>query len=335
MLLTKKTIFRLIYFLVVLLTALFLLGLAVLLQSKAKIFSYSEKNKTPETATPFPVSVDPKLKTITDNPLADLYYQEKLAAAPSAKDNWWNQVAGVFAAKSWYQNLASPVSRIIVIWPGDRKEEVVKHIGDTLNWNKEERERFQNLVDKTEPVMPEGKYYPGQYVAHRKAKPEEVQKLITDSFEREILNRYTSEVSKKVPLEEALIIASLLEREASDFENKREIAGVIWNRLFKGMPLQLDATLQYAKGSRPYEPSWWPKVNPRDKFIVSPFNTYENKGLPPAPIANPSAEAVLAALNPIKTDCLYYFHDKNKKYYCSPTYEEHVKKLRSLYGRGS
>ncbi|HMO78075.1 MAG TPA: endolytic transglycosylase MltG [Candidatus Paceibacterota bacterium] len=100
------------------------------------------------------------------------------------------------------------------------------------------------------------------------------------------------------------------------------------------MPLQLDATLQYARGSKAEENRWWPRVVPRDKFIESPYNTYENAGLPPAPIANPSAEAVLAALNPRITECMFYFHDAKGKFYCTETYEEHVAKLKEIYGRG-
>jgi UPF0755 protein len=100
------------------------------------------------------------------------------------------------------------------------------------------------------------------------------------------------------------------------------------------MPLQLDATLQYAKAGASGEKNWWPVPKPADKFIKSPYNTYANEGLPPGPIANPSAAAVLAALNPHPTDCIFYFHDRNEGYHCSLTYEEHVRKLKIHYGRG-
>lgn len=323
--------------LVIILTIAAVIGIVLLVQSKQHIISYAEKKAAEaELATfvPFPVSVDVATKTIIDNPTVTDYYSNSLAVAPRKEDNWWNQVAALFGSKQWYQNLASPVGRIITIWPGQRKEEVAKDVGDVLNWDKEQRTEFKQLVDASEPVILEGKYFPGQYVAHRGATPADIQSLLAESFQTEVLNRYTPEVAAKVPLTDTLIIASLLEREASDFENMREISGVIWNRLFTDMPLQLDATLQYVKGSSPSQPKWWPLVRPSDKYLDSPFNTYKNKGLPPAPIANPSAEAILAALNPKVTDCLFYFHSK-KAYYCSPTYEEHVKKLRAIYGRGS
>lgn len=312
------------------------LGIGLLIESKDQIFTQSSTTQEQTTTKePFPVSVNSYTQVIDEDPLVDQFYTDTLANAPASSNNWWNQVAAIFASRDWYQNLASPVSRIIVIWPGERKEEATKHIGDILRWNKEDRTTFQKLIDTSDPILTEGKYFPGQYVAHRQATPSDIHNLIKESFQIEVLERYTPEVSKQVPLEDALIIASLLEREASDFTNMREVAGVIWNRLFIGMPLQLDATLQYAKGSRPYEPSWWPVVRPSDKFIQSPYNTYKNPGLPPAPIANPSAESILAALNPIVTECLFYFHTKNGDYYCSENYEDHVSKLRSLYGRGS
>jgi UPF0755 protein len=99
------------------------------------------------------------------------------------------------------------------------------------------------------------------------------------------------------------------------------------------MNLQIDATLQYAKGAKSKK-TWWPKPIPSDKFIDSPYNTYQNSGLPPTPIANPSVDTVLAALNPRETECLYYFHDDESVFHCTKTYEEHVALLKQYYGRG-
>jgi cell division protein YceG involved in septum cleavage len=334
--LLRHVLIKTIISLVIVLTIAALLGIVFLLESKEHIVTYVEKKAATAVApTPFPVSVDTTTKTIIDNPAVDNYYSESLALAPRKEDNWWNQIAALFGSQQWYQNLASPVGRIIVIWPGERKEEIAKNIGDVLGWDKSDRTEFKELVDTTMPVITDGKYFPGQYVAHRDATPAEIKDLLAEAFQKEVLERYTPEVATQVPLEEALIIASLLEREASDFENMREISGVIWNRLFREMPLQLDATLQYVKGSNPNQAKWWPIVRPADKYLPSPYNTYQHKGLPPAPIANPSAEAILAALNPTITDCLFYFHTKNKAYHCSATYEDHVAKLRSIYGRGS
>jgi len=306
----------------------------VLLQVKDTIYKDSLQPPTIEAPEPFPVSVNMATEEIIEDSGIEYFYQNTFAQAAQSKNRWWNQVAAVFSGQNWFQNMASPVSRIIVIWPGERKEEVTKNIAGVLRWDEAQKAEFQQLIDTQEPALPEGKYFPGQYVTHRYASPADIAELISAEFEAEITSRYPATVSNQVPLADALIIASLLEREASDFTNMREISGVIWNRLFIDMRLQLDATLQYVKADGSTT-NWWPVVRPADKFLESPFNTYENTGLPPSPIANPSAESVLAALNPIKTDCIYYFHDTNADYYCSVTYEEHVRKLRIVYGQGS
>ncbi|MCA9362598.1 endolytic transglycosylase MltG, partial [Candidatus Kaiserbacteria bacterium] len=253
---SRDTIIRGTLALVIMLSIAATFGIVLLIQSKSLIYSYAvtQVEKHASEKTPFPVSVNMTTKTITEDPAVETFFTDTLANAPSSRERWWNQVAAFFADEDWYQNLASPVSRVIVVWPGKRKEEVAKEIGDILRWDKADREEFQELMDTTTPFVVEGKYLPGQYVAHRGATPADVQQLIYDAFKSEVLDRYTEVVSAQVPLEDTLIIASLIEREASDFTNMREVSGVIWNRLFTDMPLQLDATLQYVKGSDPYQP---------------------------------------------------------------------------------
>ena len=328
-------LFRLSYLSVVVCAVLVTLSIGFLLQTKQLVYIEVENDSRPVVeSNSFPVSVNPSAKTISDISTVDTYYQDLIAQDDSQESSIWNQATAFLATFDWYQNLASPVTRIIVVWPGERKEEIAKNVGDVMRWNRAERLEFVGYIEELPPYFSEGSYLPGKYVSHRYATPADVALMLNNEFEKDILSRYTTEVATQVPLEDAIIIASLIEREASDFENMREVSGVIWNRLFIDMPLQLDATLQYVRGSNPYEPRWWPAVRPRDKFLDSPYNTYQNPGLPPTPIANPSPEAILAALNPVVTECLYYFHASDKSYHCSATYQEHVTKLRAMYGRG-
>lgn len=279
----------------------------------------------------FPVSVDPEQRLIVENPDIDTYVEQFLANETSRSRRFLDRLASVLANHGWAQQLASVSSRTLVIYTGERKEEVVKNFGDILGWTEAERIEFERLVTSAEPTLAEGKFYPGRYIVPRRSKPEVVAPLVIERFNENIALRYPESVREKVPLSDALIIASLLEREAYDFTDMRIISGIIWNRLFIDMPLQLDASLQYARGSKPSEPRWWPAVRPKDKFIDSPFNTYQERGLPPAPIANAGAAAVLAALNPRPTECLFYFHDPKGGFYCTQTYEEHVAKLNEVY----
>ncbi len=289
-----------------------------------------------QATAPFPISVNPANKTITEDPTVNTYLETYLAyeAVKPVRKNWWNQLTRTLTKHGWYQSLASPTTRILIIWPGDRQEEVTKNFGDILRWDKTERTTFTKTITTTSPELPDGTFFPGRYVVAKDASPEDVALMVHERFKTEVLARYPISIETIIPLTETLTIASLLEREAYEFAQMREISGILWNRLFNNMPLQLDATLQYVKANNLPTATWWPSVDPTDKFISSPYNTYENTGLPPAPIANPSAAAILAALNPIQTDCLFYFHDETGSMYCSVTYEEHVQKLRSLYGQG-
>lgn len=281
----------------------------------------------------FPVGVNSQTKTITENPVVDFYVDTYLSinTEKSRSNRLFDRLLAELVRYDWYQNLASSVSRILVIYPGERHEEVVKNFADILKWENKEKELFYNYITAADPALVEGKFFPGRYVVSKDATPEEVADVLVAKFRYEVLNRYTDEVELQVPMKNALIIASLLEREAYDFTDMRYISGIIWNRLFINMPLQLDATLQYARGSQAHESKWWPKVVPKDKFIESPYNTYENAGLPPAPISNPSTEAIIAALNPRITECMFYFHDQQGNFYCNKTYDEHVKKLKEVY----
>lgn len=333
-----KFVVRVTYALALVLAFLVVIGLGMILDSKTYFYKATTVAVI-EPATsiePFPVGVNQWTKTIVENPDVTNYFDDTLALVqtPRKASNFQNKLFALFNNNAWFQSLASPVSRSIVIWPGERHEEIEKEIGDILGWDATQRDTFTQHVLTSDPIISEGKFMPGRYLVHAYVQPEEVSELVINRFSEDILERYTPEVAANVPLEDALTIASLIEREASDFENMREVSGVIWNRLFINMPLQLDATLQYARGSRTNEPKWWPVPRPQDKYIDSPFNTYKNTGLPPAPIANPSVEAVIAALNPRQSDCLYYFHDNSKNYYCSPDYETHVKKLKQVFGRG-
>ena len=99
---------------------------------------------------------------------------------------------------------------------------------------------------------------------------------------------------------ELVTVASLIEKEAADPKERPLVASVIYNRLHKDMPLQIDATVFYALG-RPKR-----ELSLADLKTDSPYNTYEHTGLPPGPICSPSRQSLEAAINPAKTAYLYY-----------------------------
>ncbi len=323
-----------VYFLLAIFVCL-CVGVLISLELKRQDYNMADHMPTEAEVAPFPVGVNPQTETITELGNIEVYQIDTELLLASSDSPIRKAMSDMLYQFAWYQQLAAPMSRVLVIWPGERKEEIVDNFGDILGWDAAERTRFEiSVTESVNTTIAEGIFPPGRYVVTYNATPEAVAQLLTDRLEGELLARYSEEVAAQVPLEDALKIASLIEREAHDFTDMRYISGVIWNRLFIEMPLQLDASLQYAKGSNPYEAYWWPKVVPQDKFIESPYNTYQNEGLPPGPIANPSLSAVLAALNPRMTDCMFYFHEDDGTFHCSVTYEEHVAKLKKLYGQG-
>ncbi|KND49542.1 MAG: protein YceG like [Parcubacteria bacterium C7867-008] len=286
----------------------------------------------------FTVTVDPANKTIIENPQVEAILDVKptsLTAAATQAGNIFTQVAVAISNFPAYRQVAGANTLFVTIKPGFRKEQVANLVGGTLHWTPAEKAEFLKYATARDEELPEGQFVPGTYFLSV-TDPDQVEVLLHHRFEEDILARYSSSTEEQVPVADAITVASLIEREAGGWDDMRLISGIIWNRMFVGMNLQIDATLQYAKANQTTgkQGTWWPPVVPKDKYIKSPYNTYQNKGLPPGPISNPSVAAVVAALNPKKTDCLFYFHDSKGEFHCSKTYEEHVKMLKKFYGQG-
>ena len=119
---------------------------------------------------------------------------------------------------------------------------------------------------------------------------------------------------------EILTVASLIEREAANPEERRRVASVIYNRLRKGMPLQIDATIQYARG----EPK--ADLSLADLKVRSPYNTYKYTGLPPGPICSPGRDSLEAAIEPAETNYLYYvLKPGGQEHFFTDDYDEFLK----------
>ncbi|MGH8103969.1 MAG: endolytic transglycosylase MltG [bacterium] len=121
-------------------------------------------------------------------------------------------------------------------------------------------------------------------------------------------------------LREIIIIASMIEREAAVDRDRPLIASVIYNRLKKGMLLQIDATVAFALNK-------WERLYNKDKEVDSPYNTYKYAGLPPAPIGNPGAASIFAALHPAKTGYLYYVAQPDGSHAFSSTFGGQIRNI--------
>jgi UPF0755 protein len=108
---------------------------------------------------------------------------------------------------------------------------------------------------------------------------------------------------QKKTIFDIVTMASLLEKEVITLDDKKIVAGILWKRLEIGMPLQLDATVNYVTGKND------PSVTIKDTTIDSPYNTYKYKGLPKGPISNPGIDSIIATIYPKKTNYWYYLTD--------------------------
>lgn len=167
----------------------------------------------------------------------------------------------------------------------------------------------------------EGYLFPDTYLIPKDATIDQVATLLRGTFDQ----KYASIPDTAGKSQEKVVtIASLVEREAITDEEKPIIAGIIQNRLNAGVALQVDATIQYAKGYNASRKSWWSPVTVAEyTSIRSPYNTYLSPGLPPGPIANPGLAALEAAVNPQNTEYFYYLHDKDGQIRYAITNDQH------------
>ncbi|MFA6519122.1 MAG: endolytic transglycosylase MltG [Candidatus Shapirobacteria bacterium] len=151
--------------------------------------------------------------------------------------------------------------------------------------------------------------------------------IIPDTYR--LSRRFTSEeIATKISSlsqnnSETIILASLLEREAKTRPDKQLVAGILQNRLALKMHLQIDATVQYARDSLTPPVKYWLPATKSDLKVNSPFNTYQNTGLPPRPICNPGVDSLFAAQNPTSSNYLFYISGLDSQMYYATTLDEH------------
>jgi len=187
-------------------------------------------------------------------------------------------------------------------------------------------ERFDEERFLENALPHEGYLYPDTYFFLPNTTDEQVLSTMRQNFDEHIKLLGEEIVAFGKPLEEVVTMASLLEREAHNTLDRRKIAGVLWNRLDRGMLLQVDAAFLYTLGRSTFE------LTTADLKDDDPYNTYVHKGLPPGPIGSPSLNALRAAVTPVAHDYLFYLADHENVTYYSKTYEEHLEKKQLYLG---
>lgn len=204
---------------------------------------------------------------------------------------------------------------------GWRREEMADALEKTFAENNVnfDKQKFINLT-KTK----EGYLFPDSYLFPLNTSEEAVVSLLENTLEKKITPEMKSAMNKSgKSLHQILTMASIIEREARSKDARRKVSGILWKRIDAGWPLQADATLQYAKGYDTIQKTWWKPPIGADKTVASPYNSYQNTGLPPGPICAPSLSSIEAAVFPETTDYWFYITDTKGNMHYAATLDQH------------
>jgi UPF0755 protein len=233
-----------------------------------------------------------------------------------------------------------PTELWVTIPEGLRREEVAEKVITALELKGEDAETFRiDFLKQTEGL--EGMLFPDTYLFARDANAQKVVSTLKNTFDKRIADLGGDVPATGYSTNQIIVLASILERETKnkDPEERPTVAGIYYNRLKLGMPLQADATLQYAIANDKCQMAngkcedWWPTVFREDYTFKSPYNTYANNGIPPKPISNPGLSSLKGAVHPIKTDYLFYIHDKEGVIHYAKTLLEHNKNAADYIGK--
>lgn len=180
-------------------------------------------------------------------------------------------------------------------------------------------------TDRTVKYPLEGFLFPKTYTVEEDATAEDIVRMMLEQTAKEIPQEWMNELLKnKVTFYDAMILASIVERETVVERERPKVATVYYNRIQKGMKLQADATIQYVLDKQKS------RLLYSDLELDTKYNTYKYEGLPPGPISNPGLASIKAAIFPEKHDYLFYVTKKDGSggHYFSKTFEEHEHYIR-------
>ena len=193
-------------------------------------------------------------------------------------------------------------------------ESVSSHSASSRVWG----EKFPFLKDIPPEAGLEGYLFPDTYRIFINVTLEDIIKKMLDNFDKKLTVELREEITRQdKTIFEVVTMASLIEKEVVLDEDRVIVSGILWKRLGRGIPLQIDATITYITGKRTT------KISHEETQIGSPYNTYKYTGLPVGPIANPGLSAIRAAIYQKQSPYLYYLSTPDGTTIFSRTLEEH------------
>ncbi len=176
------------------------------------------------------------------------------------------------------------------------------------------------LIDKPETAGLEGYLFPDTYRVYNDATPAQIIQKMLDNFDAKLDDELRVKISQsRLSIYETVTLASIIEKEVRTDQDRKMAADLFLRRLESDMPLQSDATVNYATGKSELQPTI------DDTKIDSLYNTYLHKGLPPGPICNPSLASIKAVVEPEPNEYWYYLNAPSGQTIFSKTFEEHVR----------
>lgn len=223
----------------------------------------------------------------------------------------------------------------VTIRPGWRAEQIADYLS-TLNLPQFDKNEFLRLVkdggnfdytflsDRPKGGSLEGYLFPETYNVLQGITAEQLLNRFLSEFDQRVTPDMRAEAAAEgMTLDQVMTLASIVEREAVSRDEGPMIASVYMNRVTKKMALNADPTVQYALGYQASTKQWWPVI-PLEQYgkVDSPYNTYTHTGLPPGPICEPGLDAINAALEPAKSDYLYFLAKGDGTHAFARTLEE-------------
>jgi UPF0755 protein len=177
---------------------------------------------------------------------------------------------------------------------------------------------FGFLDARPEGVSLEGYLFPDTYRIYEDASLKDILRRMLENFDRRITPELRVELEEAGhTMHEVVTMASIIESEISNYEDRAIAAGILWKRRSSGFPLQIDSSVNYITGKHD------PSVARTDTTIDSPYNTYRYPGLPLGPISNPGLDAFLAALRPTASPYWYFLTTEEGDTIFSRSFDEH------------
>ncbi len=242
------------------------------------------------------------------------------------KEGWYrvdgNIVGRFFFLKDLHKKSAHTIS--VKIFAGETTDELLGRLSRDMILSQAKLKEFYREISRFE----EGNIIADRYTVAKAANEETVIRFLLEKSNQKIDDftnkQFGEDQNHSEKFLDALIIASIIQKESNDIEEMPKISSVIHNRLKQNMRLQMDGTLNYGKYARTI-------VTPeRIKSDTSRYNTYKYKGLPPGPLGSVSMDALNAAANPAKTKYLYFVLNKEGKHDFVGSYQKHLENVKSF-----